>query len=116
MYRSAAAQARESGEPAMQPALYLARYLVTLARYSEAVAALEPVAASEPDNAEAHRVLGRAFDELEQFEKSARHLALALRLEPSNQQTRYSYARVLRRLGRTADSDREFEILRNSDR
>lgn len=111
-YRTAGALARRKGEPAVQPDLYLARYLMRLLRLHEAVEVLKGLVAAVPDHAEAHLLLGRSLSESGSAEPGVRHLQRALELDPTNRPARYVLARTLQRLGRTDAAAQHFQILR----
>jgi Flp pilus assembly protein TadD len=111
-YRAAAALARSQGRPAIEPDLYLSRYLIGLGRFGEAATVLGGLVAAAPDHAEAHRLLGRALTETGETEKALIHLRRSVELEPLNRQARYALARILQRAGRTAEAEQEFRTLR----
>jgi tetratricopeptide (TPR) repeat protein len=114
-YQTAARLAREQGESALQPDLYLSRYLLGQSRFGEAAAVLKVLVTEVPDHAEAHRLLGRAFNELGEVEKALLHLQRATALAPADRQARYALARTLQRLGKQAEAEREYRILRQDD-
>src|SRR4051794_16588089 len=63
-------------------------------RYNEAVAHLEKVVASEPNNADAHNYLGFSLRKLGQFDKAGTHYRAALQLNPGHKQATEYYGEL----------------------
>ena len=61
----------------------------------------------QPANPLAHAVAGRAFAHQERFDKAIAELETAVKLAPENAQLHFSLAQAYRRLGRTADAEKE---------
>lgn len=72
----------------------------------------------QPANPLSHAVLGRSFVYLDQYAKAVPELEMAVRLAPENPQLHFSLAQAYRRVGRTADAQKqtaEFNRLKPPD-
>ena len=114
MYRRAADTATRTGQPALQPQLYLGRYLQAVGRFKESVPPLEAVLGGQPGHTEAQRLLGRALFETGDPEKALPLLESAVAHEPSNRSARYLLARAYQRMVRGRDAERQFQLLRET--
>lgn len=85
-------------------------------KLDEAVTALENAVRIRPTNFEANWALGRAFVLKEQFAQAADALKKAVDAQPNRTDARYQYAIALRRLGKTAEAKREFDLVEKLNR
>jgi tetratricopeptide (TPR) repeat protein len=74
-----------------------------------AIQHLKTAVAAEPGRAEAHRLLGVALREADQYDDSLAALTKAIELEPSDERARISLADVYGATGRDADAERTLQ-------
>lgn len=89
----------------------LGALFVKQGKLAEAVAALRRAVELEETSFEAHWALGRAFILEEKFAEAEAVLKKAVELQPARTDARYQYALALRRLGKTAEAQKEFELV-----
>lgn len=85
--------------------------LVKQGQPAEAITVLQRAATLEPDNFEVHWALGRAMTLNEQLTSAVEAFTRAVTIEPNRSDARYQLGLVLKRLGRTAEANREFAIV-----
>lgn len=85
-------------------------------RLDEAVAALGRALELSPDSFEANWALGRAYLLQEKFEEAGKVLKRAVELQPARTDARYQFAIALRRLGRTEEAKKEFDLVEKLNR
>ena len=91
-----------------------ASYLVALGKslgnWQAAVAEFKRALAIDPFYAQAHLELGRAYVQLEEFEKARAELEKALELEPDFYEADYLLGRLLHRLGDEEQSGKQLQL------
>ena len=80
--------------------------------FDEARQALLRSVAARPDYAKAHALLGKLYNQAEDYASAARHLQLATSADPANRMAWSQLAIALRRLGRTGEANVAVERLR----
>lgn len=91
--------------------LGLGALLVKQGKTEAAIAALNTAIGRDPSSFEAHWALGRALMLSHRFEQAVHALEKAVSLSPNRPDAHYQLGLALRRLGRTAEANREFEIV-----
>ncbi len=94
----------------------LGALLVKQGKLEEAVNALKQAVVLEEKSFEANWALGRAYILQEKFEEAETILKRAVELQPTRTDARYQYAIALRRLGKTEEAKREFELVEKLNR
>lgn len=89
----------------------LGALLVKQGKLDEAVAALQQAILLDKNSFEAHWALGRAFLLQEKFAEAAEVLQKAVEMQPNRTDARYQFALALRRLGRSEEARREFDLV-----
>lgn len=89
----------------------LGALLVKQGKIQEAVLALNQAIGLNPASFEANWALGRAYILQEKFAEAETILKKAVDLQPTRTDARYQYAIALRRLGKTAEAKKEFELV-----
>jgi tetratricopeptide (TPR) repeat protein len=92
---------------------YLGSALLSLNRMDEARDILERLHRRVAGNAESHFILGKAYDQLEEWERAASELETSLALEPARVDVLYSLGSVYAKLG---DKEKAAEYRESSDR
>jgi tetratricopeptide (TPR) repeat protein len=113
-YQRAIQTAQQRNQPALEPRLYLGRYLLSLGRFEESVPPLEAAVDEAPEHAEARRLLARAFADTGKPERAIHQLEKALALEPDYRAARYNLARLYQRVGRAEDAARELRAFKTT--
>jgi Flp pilus assembly protein TadD len=80
-------------------------------RLDEGIQALSQATAIEKDSFEANWALGRAYILRESFAEAVTVLQKASSLQPNRTDARYQLAIALRRLGKTEEAAREFDLV-----
>lgn len=91
--------------------LGLGALLVKQGKVDEAVAVLKRAATLDPSEFEAHWALGRALALQENYAGAVVSFERAIALAPNRSDAHYQMGLSLRRLGRTAEANREFAIV-----
>ncbi|MCU1266920.1 MAG: hypothetical protein JWM21_3238 [Acidobacteria bacterium] len=91
--------------------LGLGALLVKQGKVSEAVAVLRRAATLDPSEFEAHWALGRALALQEKYADAVASFEKAIALAPNRSDAHYQLGLSLKRLGRTAEANREFAIV-----
>jgi tetratricopeptide (TPR) repeat protein len=91
---------------------YLGDILMNSGHAKAAVPFLESAIALRSDLHIAHKDLAIIYTGDKQTEKAIREFREAIRTDPSNYDAHYRLARLYRELGRTAEADKEFAIVR----
>jgi tetratricopeptide (TPR) repeat protein len=97
----------------------LARALMGLGRTEEAARVLEEDVRLFPQAVNSHFFLGRAYAELQQYEKARQCFARAIQLQPNHSQACYQMAAVCQRLGRSDEATeyrKKFQTLKEASR
>jgi tetratricopeptide (TPR) repeat protein len=92
---------------------YLAYADLETSRKDEGLALLRHLIEIEPGRADAQYLLGKTLVSDQRFEEAVPHLEAAVRLNPSSSYAHYQLQLAYRRVGRTADADREAAIYRD---
>jgi tetratricopeptide (TPR) repeat protein len=87
----------------------LAGALLQHDRAQEAMRELTAALAIDPNDSVAHAGIGQIHLDAGRYDDAVNALRRALELSPARTQARYALATALARLGRTAESEREFE-------
>lgn len=80
-------------------------------KLDDAVNALKKAVSIEKESFEANWALGRALVLQEKFAEGAETLQKAVNLQPTRTDARYQYAIALRRLGKTEEAKKEFDLV-----
>jgi Flp pilus assembly protein TadD len=91
--------------------LGLGALLVKQGKTEEAIAALNSAVGRDPSSFEAHWALGRALMLSQSFDQAVHALEKAVSLSPNRPDAHYQLGLALRRIGRTSEANREFEIV-----
>jgi tetratricopeptide (TPR) repeat protein len=91
----------------------LAYALLEASQKDEGLALLRQVVAANPDYPEAQYLLGKTLVTEQKFEEAVPHLEAAVRLTPASAFAHYQLQAAYRRVGRTADAEREAAIYRD---
>jgi tetratricopeptide (TPR) repeat protein len=91
----------------------LAYALLEASQKDEGLALLRQVVAANPDYPEAQYLLGKTLVTEQKFEEAVPHLEAAVRLTPTSAFAHYQLQAAYRRVGRTADAEREAAIYRD---
>jgi Flp pilus assembly protein TadD len=91
----------------------LAYALLEASQKDEGLALLRQVVAANQDYPEAQYLLGKTLVTEQKFEEAVPHLEAAVRLTPTSAFAHYQLQAAYRRVGRTADADREAAIYRD---
>jgi tetratricopeptide (TPR) repeat protein len=94
----------------------LGSVLLKQGKIDEAVSALNRAIALDKESFEANWALGRAFILQEKFADAENVLRKAVLLQPSRTDARYQFAIALRRLGKTEESKKEFDLVEKLNR
>jgi tetratricopeptide (TPR) repeat protein len=94
----------------------LGALLVKQGKLNEAILALNSAIKLDNRSFEAHWALGRAYILQEKFAEAEIVLRLAVELQPNRTDARYQYAITLRRLGKTEEAKREFDLVEKINR
>lgn len=89
----------------------LGALFVKQGKLDDAVKALNQALTIEKNSFEAHWALGRALILQEKFADAAGILQKAVELQPARTDARYQYAIALRRAGRAAEAQKEFDLV-----
>lgn len=89
----------------------LGALLVKQGKLEEAIIALNNAIKLDSKSFEANWALGRALVLQEKFAEAENILRTAVELQPNRTDARYQYAIALRRLGKTEEAKREFELV-----
>ena len=106
-FRQAADEYREASRlsPADPEARFaLAKCLVFLAEYSEAIPILKPYALNHPKAFEPHYLLGLSYRGLEQYPQAEQQLRSAAAIEPDHADRQYNLGLVILRNGRAKEA------------
>jgi tetratricopeptide (TPR) repeat protein len=85
--------------------------LVKQGKLEEAVAALKRAISLDPKSFEGYWALGRALALGEHFQEAIEAFTTAVALAPERSDAHYQLGLALKRLGRTAEANREFQIV-----
>ena len=96
------------GDPVAE--YHLGFVYLQLSRIDDAAALFSQVIATDPDYANAQYQLGKILADRGHPEEGLAHLEAAARLSPEVDYMHYQLQAVYRKLGRSADADRELEI------
>jgi tetratricopeptide (TPR) repeat protein len=91
---------------------HLAYALLQTSRKEEAVAVLQIITQQHPDHAQAQYQLGKALLDAGQYQQAVEHLELAAKYDPNHDYVHYQLQAAYRKLGRTADADKELAVYR----
>ena len=91
----------------------LAYALLETSQKDEGLALLRKVVETNPDYSEAQYLLGKTLVTEQKFEEAVPHLETAVRLTPASAFAHYQLQAAYRKVGRTADADREAAIYRD---
>ena len=91
---------------------HLAYALLQTSRKDEAVAMLRTITTAHPDHAQAQYQLGKALLDAGQYQQALEHLEAAAKYDPNHDYVHYQLQAAYRKVGRTADADRESAIYR----
>jgi tetratricopeptide (TPR) repeat protein len=91
----------------------LAYALLENSQKEEGLALLRKVVEGNPAYAEAQYLLGKTLVTEQNFQEAVPHLEAAVRLSPESAYSHYQLQAAYRRVGRTADADREAAIYRD---
>jgi tetratricopeptide (TPR) repeat protein len=91
--------------------LGLGALLVKQGKLEEAVAALKRAISLDPKSFEGYWALGRALALGEHFQEAIEAFTTAVALAPERSDAHYQLGLALKRLGRTAEANREFQIV-----
>lgn len=91
-----------------------AELLIRLDRYGQAVVELHRLAHAFPDDAQVNRALGRLYRAQGKYLQAEECLRRSIRSDPSNRQTHYILAQVLRQQGRTKEESEELAAFKNT--
>ena len=89
----------------------LGALLVKQGKLDEAVKALTQAVSINKESFEANWALGRAFVLQEKFAEATEVLQKAVNLQPARTDARYQFAIALRRLGKTEEAKKEFDLV-----
>ena len=89
---------------------HLAYALLQTSRKDEAVAMLKTITAAHPDHAQAQYQLGKALVDAGQYQEAIEHLEAAAKYDPNHDYIHYQLQAAYRKVGRTADADRELAV------
>ena len=95
-------------------AQFLIRYALFLYHQGRARESLEPLGralAADPDDFEAHLILGRALLELDRVESALEHLETALRVRPGSTQAHLLAAKACQRLGSVERAQKHLDAI-----
>lgn len=94
----------------------LGSILLKQGKIEEAVSALNRAISIDKESFEANWALGRAFILQEKFAEAENVLRKAVSLQPNRTDARYQFAIALRRLGKTIEAKKEFELVEKLNR
>ena len=91
---------------------HLAYALLQTSRKDEAVTLLQTIAQEHPDHAQAQYQLGKALLDAGQYQQAVEHLEAAAKYDPNHDYVHYQLQAAYRKVGRTADADKELALYR----
>jgi tetratricopeptide (TPR) repeat protein len=91
---------------------HLAYALLQTSRKDEAVTMLQTITTAHPDHAQAQYQLGKTLLDEGKYQQAVEHLEAAAKLDPNHDYVHYQLQAAYRKVGRTADADRELAIYR----
>jgi Flp pilus assembly protein TadD len=100
---------RVDAAPAL--AFMYAQSLVDSGEYENGIAQLRELSARDTQNASYHRVLGKALTHSKSYTEAAQELKSALRIDPSDVQTKYDLALTLVQIGKADEAQTQLEEL-----
>lgn len=91
---------------------HLAYALLQTSRKDQAVTLLQTIAQEHPDHAQAQYQLGKALLDAGQYQQAVEHLEAAAKYDPNHDYVHYQLQAAYRKVGRTADADKELALYR----
>jgi len=111
-YQQAIKIAEQQPGKTEMPALYLARFLISLQRYEQSLPPLQKVVAINPKSAEALTLRGLVLSRLERYEEALPSLQEAAGLAPQDKSPHYILMGIYQKQGNTSQAQREMQIFR----
>jgi len=91
---------------------HLAYALLQTSRKAEAVALLQTITKEHPEHAQAQYQLGKVLLDAGQYQQAIEHLEAAVKYDPNHDYVHYQLQAAYRKVGRTADADKELALYR----